>query len=104
MKNIRLLYIAAVFLLFITIACRAGDKEPAFIFPDRTPDEIIKNIKPFLNENNIQLDQYTLESISYDYMKSRWHVSYSGKSLAIGDHFSIVVGDNLKEIKLIPGL
>lgn len=104
MKNCYLLIIVFMFSVFTVSVTEACNEESDFIFPDRTPDEIIKNIKPFLNENNIQLDKYTLESISYDYMKSRWHVSYSGKSLAIGDHFSIVVGDDLKEIKLVPGL
>jgi hypothetical protein len=104
MKNVHPFHIAAAFLFFIAIACKAEDKESTFTFPGSTPGEVIQNIKPFLDENNIQLDKYTLESISYDYMKSRWHVSYSGKSLAVGDHFSIVVGDDLKEIKLVPGL
>lgn len=48
MKNVRPFHIAAAFLFFIAIACKAEDKESAFTFPESTPGEVIQSIKPSL--------------------------------------------------------
>lgn len=102
MKNIYLFFV--VFAFSFAPPTKACDEKNGFIFPSHSPNEIIESIKPFMHEKEIQIDKYVLNGISYNYMKSQWYISYEGKNLTVGDHFSIIVKDDLKGVKLVPGL
>lgn len=87
-----------VFAFSFATPVKACDEKNGFISSSHSPSEIIESIKPFMDEKEIQIHKYVSGGISYNYMKNQWSISYEGKNLTVGDHFSIIVSDDLKEI------
>ena len=94
----------ALMLLAICVGLQGCADRGGFAAPRRTPAEVVEATNAFAARNEITIENYSVGSVDFDYVKRRWHVFYEGKSLAIGDHFTIIVSDErAEEIELIPG-
>lgn len=95
---------AVVILVAIHVGLLGCADDRGLAAPTRTPGEIVEEANAFAARNDIQLEDYSISGVSFDYIKRRWQIFYEGKSLGIGDHFTIVVSDeHAEEIELILG-
>ena len=84
----------------------ACEREPtAFSRPQQAPDGVLKVVNDHMVSKGTVMADYELDSLSYDYVDRRWSVFYTGRTLAIGDHFAVLVSDeDAGEIEVVPGL
>jgi len=85
------------------VAC---EREPrAFSSPEQTPDAVLKVVNNHMTSKGTVMTDYEIDGLSYNYVDRRWAVSYSGRSLVLGDHFTVLVSDeDPSELEVVPGL
>jgi len=94
----------ALTLLAICVGLQGCADRGGFAAPRRTPAEVLEATNAFAARNEITIEDYSVSSVSFDYVDREWHVFYDGKSPGIGNFFTIVVSDErAEEIELIPG-
>jgi hypothetical protein len=102
MTRLRLRAILILVAIFLGLQGCADDR--GLVAPTRTPGEIVEEANAFAARNDIEIEDYSISGVSFDYISRRWRIFYERKSLAIGGHFTIVMSDErAEEIELIPG-
>lgn len=83
--------------------CAAGSID--YPQPVLRPDQVIGAVTEHLDDSDVELTDYELESFGFDYIGREWLLMYSAKNLGIGDHFGVQVSDeDFDRVSLIPGL
>ena len=76
-----------------------------FVPPANSPEQVLGIARAHMTAKGTVIDNYKLSGLSFDYVDREWHVFFDGKSLVVGDHFTVVVPDaNTQNIKVVAGL
>ena len=87
----RTLVISLLFfqLLFICHAEETINFDP----PNLEPNTVISISNSYLSKNGINLDEYQMVAMSFDYFKRIWWILYILKEPILGGHFSVTIED-----------
>lgn len=89
--------------IYFSIANADGDMQ--FVLPNHSPEEVLAKVEEIVKGRNISLSNYTLESITYDYIKIRWSCYFEGEDLVLGNHFMVLLNDmDLNDFEIVRGL
>lgn len=103
-------------LVFMLAALPSLALSQSFVKPVLSANQVTEIASKYIDsEKEIDLDNYTLESVSFTYFENRlktnyWYVTYWGKpngdgSVTLGNHFSVRLTNSEKpEIEFIAGL
>lgn len=88
--------------LVIVLALSACEGEPtAFEPPTLVPNDVVSAANGFLEEKGINIAEYQLESLGFNYIKRTWHLQLEGKSGVLHDYYFVKIeDDNINEISL----
>ena len=80
-------------------ACTEGSSDyPA---PSLAPAEVVSAAGVFLEEQDIDVAEYRLEKLGFDYVTRNWTLHFEGKSGVIHDYYFVKIeDDNINEISL----
>ena len=89
--------------ILATTACQSGSA--SYSAPRQLPAAVVEVAEHHMVQRGTEIGRYDLENLSFDYVDRKWRLTFAGKSLAIGDHFAVVVSDeNLQVTDVIKGL
>ena len=77
MSSIKLKYLLFIFLVYFSSSLAGG--EESFHAPISSPEKLIKYAQRIIIVNQIPIDDYYLEGVTYSYMKQHWYFSYFRK-------------------------
>jgi hypothetical protein len=99
--NVTATIVAAAGLLLGACEHDAAD----FDRPKQTPEAVLRAVTEHMTSKGTTMEKYELDSLSFDYVQRRWWLGFNGKSLLIGDHFSVQVSDeDMRKLEVVPGL
>jgi hypothetical protein len=82
------------------LACADGELAE----PKHNVRDIVGKTVEVASKEGVVLADYSVSSVSFDYVKRRWHVLYERKSTGLGDHFAITFDDDNERSELVRGL
>jgi hypothetical protein len=92
-------YLLSLFTLSLLAAC--GEQSSDYPLPDLFPESVEAAAVTFLNEQEIDVTDYNLELLGFDYVKRTWRLSFVGESGFLHDTYWVVVADDdINEISL----
>jgi len=94
-------------LLAAVLLCASGcgPSSATYEVPQNLPGTVLSVAEQYLEARGPEIGQYELDGLTFDYLNRRWFVSFHAKSLAIGDHFSLLVSDDdLNSVEFVPGI
>ena len=88
--------------LLIVLILSACAKEPSdYPPPMLTPADVFSAANVFLTDKEIDVAEYRLEMLGFNYVKRTWHLQFEGNSGVLHDYYWLVVDDdNINEISL----
>ncbi len=90
---------ASLLAILILSACTKGPSD--YPPPSLAPTEVESAASVFLLEQDIDVNDYRLEMLGFNYVKRTWHLQFEGKSGVLHDYYWLVVeDDNINEISL----
>ena len=92
-------HFVCVFVLFLLVAC---GKDPGdYPRPILAPENVKLAATTFLEQQQVDVAEYELELLGFDYVKRTWRLSFTGKSGVLHDTYWLIVeDDNINEISL----
>jgi hypothetical protein len=88
-----------VFVLSLLAAC--GEESSEYPPPILVPENVKSAATGFLEQQQVEVADYELELLGFDYVKRTWRLRFSGKSGVLHDTYWLVVADdNINEISL----
>ena len=89
--------------VLVATACQPGSA--AYSAPKQPPAAVVKVAEQHVTQRGTAIARYDLENLSFDYVDRKWRLTFAAKSLAIGDHFAVIVSDETLEVTdVIKGL
>lgn len=88
-----------MFVLSLLSACaeETGDYPPPALNPDNVKSAAIT----FLEQQQVDVAEYEMELLGFNYVERTWRLSFTGKSGVLHDTYWLVVADdNINEIAL----
>lgn len=101
MRN--LMFLLGATLFFFTTS--NGMREELFN-PTHSPIQIVEEILVQLKkDSDIEVSNYYVESVKFDYVSAYWSVLFYSSRLEIGNHFVVKISDsNITEIEIVGGI
>ncbi len=65
---------------------------------------VIEKSKEYAKNQEINLNEYFIEEIKYDWQKNEWYIFFMGRVPNPGNNFTIFIDNKTEEIRLKPGL
>ena len=92
--------LVSVFVLSLLAAC--GEEFSEYPPPILVPENVKSAATGFLEQQQqVEVADYELELLGFDYVKRTWRLRFSGKSGVLHDTYWLVVADdNINEISL----
>lgn len=96
-------FIAMLAAITVLGACQCGPD--VFADPVHSAGDVLKVATDHMASRGMVMENYELDALTYDYVDKEWSLFYSGKSLGVGDHFTVRISDSdTNKITVVPGL